>query len=295
MKTFLLIIAALALALFAFTRLVDPPRQLSLINSLWPGDGDTKQVAAGVVFDTKAGLKLDVWAPAGGKTASSPVLIFFYGGGWAHGTREGYEFVGKAFAAKGFVVVIPDYRKVPQVRFPVFVEDGAAAIKWTRDNIAQYGGDPARIALSGHSAGAHIAMMLTLDPHYLKAQGVDPKIIRATVGMSGPYDFYPFDSARSINAMSAWPKPEETQPIHYASKAAPPILVLTGTEDDTVKPRNAILLSHRLSALGTVVRFKAYEGLSHEDVAMALSKVFRGKAPVLDDAARFLMEQVGLI
>jgi acetyl esterase/lipase len=290
MKSFLLTVVALSLALFAFTKIVDPPRQLSLINSLWPGDGDAKQVAEGVVFDPKSGLKLDVWAP---EKPTGAVLIFYYGGGWAHGTRDGYAFVGKAFAAKGFTVVIPDYRKVPQVRFPTFVEDGAAAIKWTRDNIAKYGGDPARITLSGHSAGAHIAMMLTLDPHYLQAQGVDPKIIRATVGMSGPYDFYPFDSARSINAMSAWPNPQETQPIHYASKAAPPIMVMTGTEDDTVKPRNAILLAHRLSALGTVVTFKAYEGLSHEDVAMALSKVFRGKAPVLDDAADFLTAQSG--
>ncbi len=290
MKSFLLIIVALALALFAFTKLVDPPRQLSLINKLWPGDGGVRQVAEGTVFDAKTGLTLDVWAPADANKPASPVLIFYYGGGWAHGTRNGYEFVGKAFAAKGFVVVIPDYRKVPQVRFPAFVEDGAAAIKWTRDNIAKYGGDPARITLSGHSAGAHIAMMLTLDPHYLAAQDVDPKIVRATVGMSGPYDFYPFDSTRSINAMMAWPKPQETQPIHYASKAAPPIMVMTGTADDTVKPRNAILLAKRLDELGTVVQFKAYEGLGHEDVAISLSKVFRGKAAVLEDASAFLTE-----
>jgi acetyl esterase/lipase len=290
MKSFLLILAALALALFAFTRLVDPPRQLSLINKLWPGDGGVSRVAEGVVFDAKSGLTLDVWAP---EKPTGAVLIFYYGGGWAHGTRQGYEFVGRAFAAKGFTVVIPDYRKVPKVRFPIFVEDGAAAIKWTRDNVAKYGGDPKRITLSGHSAGAHIAMMLTLDPHYLAALDVDPKIIRATVGLSGPYDFYPFDSKRSINAMYGWPRPEETQPIHYASKAAPPIMVVTGTEDDTVKPRNAILLARRLSELGTTVKFKAYEGLGHEDVAMALSKVFRGKAPVLDDAAAFLLESLG--
>jgi acetyl esterase/lipase len=287
MKTVLLIIAALALALFAFTRLVDPPRQLSLINNLWPGDGGVSRVAEGVVFDAKTGLKLDVWAP---EKPTGSVLIFYYGGGWTGGTRQGYEFVGKAFAAKGFTVVIPDYRKVPQIRFPIFVEDGAAAIKWTRDNIAKYGGDPARITLSGHSAGGHIAMMLTLDSHFLAALDVDPKIVRATVGMSGPYDFYPFDSTRSINAMYKWPRPQETQPIHFASKAAPPIMVMTGTADDTVKPRNAILLSHRLSELGTVVKFKAYEGLGHEDVAMSLSKVFRSKAPVLNDASAFLLE-----
>jgi acetyl esterase/lipase len=290
MKIIAAIIAFAAIALFAFTRVVDPPRQLDIINSLTPGDGGVEQVAAGQVFSDKTGLKLDVWAPAGDVKASKPVLIFFYGGGWAHGERAHYGFAAKAFAAKGFVVVIPDYRKVPAVRFPAFVEDSAEAVKWVRDNIASYGGDPARITLSGHSAGAYNAVMLTVDRRYLRAVGVDPAIIRATVGMSGPYDFYPFDSRRSIDAMYGWPRPMETQPIAFADKGTPPIMVMTGTADDTVKPRNAILMAKRLDKLDRTVVFKAYEGLSHEDVVMALSKPFRGKAPVLDDAAAFLQK-----
>jgi acetyl esterase/lipase len=290
MKIIAAIIAFAAIALFAFTRVVDPPRQLDIINSLTPGDGGVEQVAAGQVFSDKTGLKLDVWAPAGDVKASKPVLIFFYGGGWAHGERAHYGFAAKAFAAKGFVVVIPDYRKVPDVRFPAFVEDSAEAVKWVRDNIASYGGDPARITLSGHSAGAYNAVMLTVDRRYLRAVGVDPAIIRATVGMSGPYDFYPFDSRRSIDAMYGWPRPMETQPIAFADKGTPPIMVMTGTADDTVKPRNAILMAKRLDKLDRTVVFKAYEGLSHEDVVMALSKPFRGKAPVLDDAAAFLQK-----
>lgn len=289
MKFLFATIAVFVLALFAFTRMVDPPHQLDIINSLTPGDSGVERVAEGQVFSSKTGLKLDVWAPEGDVKASKPVLIFFYGGGWAHGERAHYGFAAKAFAAKGFVVVIPDYRKVPSVSFPAFVEDSAEAVKWVRDNIARYGGDPARITLSGHSAGAYNAMMLTVDRRYLRAAGVDPAIVRATVGMSGPYDFYPFDSRRSIDAMMAWPRPMETQPIAFADKGTPPVMVMTGTADDTVKPRNAILMAKRLDELDRVVVFKAYEGLSHEDVVMALSKPFRGKAPVLDDAAAFLM------
>jgi acetyl esterase/lipase len=288
MRIFLMILAALALGLFSFTRLAAPPKQLDIINRFWPGDGGVERVAEGVAFSAKTGLKLDVWSQPNPNPSKKPVLVFFYGGGWANGARDDYGFVARAYAAKGFVVVMPDYRKVPQVLFPAFIEDGAEAIKWTRDHIADYGGDPGRITLAGHSAGAHIAMMLTLDQHYLQALNVDPAIIRATVGLSGPYDFLPLDSQRSINAMSRWPRLEETQPIHFARRDAPPIMVVTSTEDDTVKPRNAILLSEKLHSLGAFVDFRVYPGLTHENVAMALSKPFRHLAPVLDVSAAFL-------
>jgi acetyl esterase/lipase len=292
MKWFIIFVVAIAAGLFAFTRLVAAPKQLDYINSLWPGDSGVERVGDSIIFSEKTGLKLDVWAKPRADKALKPVIIFYYGGGWANGARDHYSWAGKALSGKDFIAVVPDYRKVPQVRFPAFVEDGAEAIKWVMDNITRYGGDPNRITLAGHSAGAHIAVMLTLDQHYLTDIGVDPKIIRATVGLSGPYDFLPLDSKRSINAMSGWPRLEETQPIHFARADAPPIMVVTSTEDDTVKPRNAILLSEKLHSLGTYVIFKVYGGLNHEQVAMALSKPFRKSAPVLDDMTAFLSERL---
>jgi acetyl esterase/lipase len=288
LKTLLIFVATIAVGLLLFTRLVAPPRQLDLINNLWPGDRGVERVVEGVVFDPQTGLKLDVWKPVEPATQPRPVIVFFYGGGWANGERAHYGFVAKAFAARGFVVVIPDYRKVPQVRFPSFVKDGAASLRWVQDHIGRYGGDPDKVAVAGHSAGAYIAIMLALNESYLKAAGVAPGLIKAGVGLSGPYDFLPFDSKRSINAMRAWPKPLETQPVTYVRKDAPPLLLVTGTADDTVKPRNAIILTQRLTALGSPVEFKAHEDLGHEDVVMALSKPFRGKAPVLDESVAFL-------
>jgi len=291
MKTLLLATLAVAVALFLFTRLVDPPNQLDILDMAWPGGGNTEKLASDVTFDAGSGQKLNVWGTKG-VAAKKPVLVFFYGGGWANGDRAHYGFAARAYANRGFIVVLPDYRKVPQVRFPAFNQDGAAAVRWVHDNIARYGGDPERIVLAGHSAGAYIAMMLTLDQSYLRAAGVDPAIIRGAAGLSGPYDFYPYDSKRSINAMNAWPRPLETQPIAYARKDAPPVMIVTGTADDTVKPRNAILLSRRLHELGAPVEFHAYNDLSHEDVVMALSKPFRNKAAVLQDSADFLMKAV---
>jgi acetyl esterase/lipase len=283
------IVVLIAAASFAFFYFVEPPRQLDLINSVTPGDSGVERKAEGIVFDQQSGGKLDIWGPLAGGV-KRPVLVFFYGGGWHKGERAHYGFTGKAFAAKGFIVVIPDYRKVPKARFPVFNEDGAMAVRWVQDNIEKFGGDPNRVTLAGHSAGAYIAMMLTLDPHYLRDAGVVPGFVRATVGMSGPYDFLPLETSNTINAFSNWRKPLETQPIQFVRADAPPIMVMTGTKDTTVKPRNAILMNKELGRLGAYAAIKTYEGLNHEDVIMAISKTFRYKAPVLDDASLFLIE-----
>ena len=129
------------------------------------------------------------------------------------GERGDYGFVGRAFAAQGFVVVIPDYRLVPQVRFPAFIEDGARAVRWTRDHIAQFGGDPGQINISGHSAGSYIGAMLSLDRHFLTDAGVDPAVSGPRRCCPGPYDFYPFTEQRGRDALGEWPRPLETQPI----------------------------------------------------------------------------------
>ena len=187
-----------------------PARGLDVLNNLYPGDGGVERLASAVQFEPGPRGLLDVWAqpaaqPAPEHTPGKPVLVFFYGGGWANGNRSDYGFVAKAFAARGYVVVLADYRLVPQVRFPSFVQDAAAAVRWTHDNIARYGGDPDRIAVAGHSAGAYLAVMLALDGRYLKAAGADPSVVKAAIGLAGPYDFYPFVKRRSIEAWAARP------------------------------------------------------------------------------------------
>lgn len=270
--------------------LYSPPKSLDVLNDLVPGDGGVERVGTSLPFGD-AGNRLDVWARPAPATARRPVLIFFYGGAWVMGRRSEYGFVAKAYAARGYVVVLPDYRKVPGVRFPAFLTDGAQAVRWVHDNIARYGGDPARIAVAGHSAGAYIAVMLALDRRYLAAAGADPGIVRVAIGLAGPYDFYPWTSPRAIAALGNAPDPRTTQPISYASADAPPLWLATGTADTEVQPRNAVSLAAREHALGsrtTVLR--EYPGLSHNDLIMAVSKPFRGRAPVLDESIRFLSQ-----
>lgn len=288
----LLVLLAIVLILGGVVAFTSPPRLLSVLDWAWGGGRDAEKLASGVPFGAH-GQMLDIWAPAERPKEPLPVVVFWHGGGWVKGDRAAYAFAGRALAREGFVVVIPDYRKVPQVRFPAFIQDGAEAVRWTRDHVAAFGGDPTRIALAGHSAGAHTAILLTLDPRWLRAANVDPGIVKAAVGLSGPYDFYPFDKKRSIDAMAAWPTPRDTQPIAFARADSPPILLATSDADTVVRPRNANNLAARLRELGVPVTLKNYGELSHEEVMMAFSKPFRGKGPVLRDTVDFLADALG--
>lgn len=284
-----LVLVAVIGAMFAF---VSPPRLLSHYDWVVGGNAGSRLVAEGVPFGS-SGQALDIWAPESATSNKLPVVIFWYGGGWAKGDRASYAFAGRALAKAGFLVVIPDYRKVPQVRFPAFLDDGAEAVAWVENNIAEYRGDPERVAVMGHSAGAYQAVMLALDTGRLAAAGAGPGTVKAAVGLSGPYDFHPFTSDRAIAAMSHWPRPEETQPITYARTNAPPLLLVTSDGDETVRPKNTNNLGAKLRTLGAPVEVKNYGPLDHEEVVMALSVPFRGKGPILTDSVAFLRQHLG--
>lgn len=281
--------AALAFAPLLALASCSAPGLLTGLNALVPGDRDARLAARGLHYADGERQRLDVWTP--GRQAPGarlPIVVFFYGGGWVSGSRQDYGFAGAAFAGKGFVTIIPDYRLVPGVRFPAFVEDGALAVRWARDHAAEFGGDPSRITLAGHSAGGYIAAMLALDGHFLRDAGVDPRTIRAAALLAAPLDFYPFTEARGRDALGQWPRPAETQPISVARPDAPPLLLAAGTADTIVRPRNSVALAARLRSLGAPVELKLYPGKDHVDLAKALSRPFRGSVPVLADSSDFL-------
>ncbi|MET3435599.1 alpha/beta hydrolase [Sphingomonas sp. 1185] len=273
--------AALSLALGLMIGACSP---LKTFDALVPKDGEARRVAAGLAYGRDARQVLDIYAPRSGKAGPKPVIVFFYGGSWNSGTRSGYAFVGRALAAQGFVVVIPDYRLVPNVRYPAFVEDGAAAVRWGEAHIGSFGGDPRRIVLMGHSAGAYIAAMLAVDDRWL---GPDRSAVRGLVGLAGPYDFAPFDVDVSRAAFGAWPRPEETQPVHWAGAGDPPALLLVGGEDRTVLPRNSEALASRLRAGDVPVTLRTYPKLGHVGMILSVARPFRGRAPVIADVAAF--------
>ncbi len=265
---------------------------LGLLNGLGPRDGGARRVARGLSYGDDPRQTMDVFAPtsAGGRTA--PVLVFFYGGGWDSGSREVYGWAAQALAARGFVVFLPDYRIVPEVRFPAFIEDAAAATARAGALAGQYGGDPDRLGVVGHSAGAHLAMMITLDRRYMAAVEA-AGLIKAAAGLAGPYDFLPFDVPASVNAFGRAPDPTMTQPVSFVRADAPPLWLGHGTDDVVVHDEDTTILCDRMRAVGGRCEAKLYPGLNHADLIATFSPLFRKKAPVLDDVTAFLHRELG--
>jgi len=230
--------------------------------------------------------RLDIYAPK--STAARPVVVFFYGGAWQTGRKADFLFVAEAFADKGAVVVVPDYRVYPTVTFPGFLADSAEATAWVIKNIGKWGGDPNNVFLVGHSAGAYIAVMLALDEEYLDRAGASTRSIAGAVGISGPYDFLPLTRPDVKPIFEVVSDMTLTQPIRFARADAPPLLLLTGDADITVGPYNTEHLAQRMRTLGGDVEEHIYPGIAHLGSVLALAPPFRWRAPVLDDIEGFL-------
>ena len=261
---------------------------------LGPGDG-ARLLLGDQPYGNGPRQSLDIWVPEAAKQGDRlPVVIFFYGGGWSSGERESYGFVGRALAQKGFVVVIPDYRLAPKAHWPDFLQDSAAAVAWTHRHIGGLAGDPDRIALIGHSAGAYNAMMLALDPQWLRGANSDPSIIRGVAGLAGPYDFLPMEKGGMADKAMGKIRPlEQTQPISFARGDAPPLWLATGDEDETVRPRNSQNLAAAIERVGGSAALRLYPGMGHTGIVMALSAPFRSRGPVLGEATDFLRGVTG--
>jgi acetyl esterase/lipase len=232
--------------------------------------------------------RIEVIVPDRPAAAPRPVLVFFHGGGWNSGRPGDYHFIGRTFARAGYVVILPGYRLVPKGRYPAMLEDGAAALAWARDHAAQHGGDPARVAVMGHSAGAYIAAMLGLERQWLGRAGVEDGFIKGVVGLSGPYDFFPWTSDSARNAFGAAPDPALTQPISHARGDAPPMLLLTGDADTTVRPRNTRALAKALGDAGAETEPVVLTGVDHNGTVMKLAAPFSRDRRVLDPVLAFL-------
>ncbi|MBW8883080.1 MAG: alpha/beta hydrolase, partial [Asticcacaulis sp.] len=119
---------------------------LSVFNAVTPKEGGVRRIARDIAFGDDPRQRYDVYAPEKA-TGPLPILVFFYGGGWDSGSKNDYIWMGHALASMGYIVAIPDYRLVPAVVYPAFLDDNAAAIKHVLAHAAEYGGDPARLGV----------------------------------------------------------------------------------------------------------------------------------------------------
>lgn len=244
------------------------------------------QLTQSIAYAGRSRHRLDVCRPRG--VAAAPVIVFFYGGAWQSGYKELYRYVAKALARRGYVAVVPDYRIYPEVCYPEFLDDGALVVRWVKDNIARFGGDPNKLFLKGHSAGAHIAAMLSIDARWLGKVGLDPRRdITGLIGISGPYDLMPLRNERLKVIFGGADRPE-TQPIYHVAPGAPPALLMTGGRDRLVEPGNSERLAARLVAAGNAATVLIYQSVGHFIIIAAVAPFLRFLVPVMRDMDAFI-------
>src|SRR5580700_8492059 len=242
---------------------------------------------ADIAYGTHPRHRLDVYVPEAASGGSRPMVVFWHGGRWSFGDKAKYRFVGAALAELGYVAVLPNYRLYPEVKLAGFMDDAARAGRWAAAHAALYGADADRLYLMGHSAGAHLAALVTLDRRYFAADGGAPRIA-GVIGLSGPYDFLPLKEA---DVQDMFGPPElypRSQPINFVRRDAPPMLLIHGSTDGLVSPWNSRNLAAALEALGVPVTLKLYAEIGHGDTIGALSVPARGRAATLPDVADFV-------
>ncbi|WP_219136359.1 alpha/beta hydrolase [Janthinobacterium sp. UMAB-60] len=261
---------------------------LTAINAL--SSGSASQVTRGLAYGPLPRQKLDVYAPKI-RTGPVPVVVFFYGGNWTAGERADYAFVGHALAARGYLAVIADYRLYPDVHYPEILQDAARAVAWAAMESSRHGGDPARLFVMGHSAGAYNAAMVALDASLLARHGMHPHDLRGWIGLAGPYDFLPIENTTTRPLFFYPDTPAASQPIHHVTAEAPPALLIAPLpgQDKLVNPqRNTGGLAKALRALHRPVTETYFDKVSHTTLVASLAGPLRMLAPTLDAVSTFI-------
>ncbi len=229
---------------------------------------------------------LDIYIPSNLSGKKAPVVIFIHGGRWTFGNKDQYAFIGNNFAQKGYIAVLINHRKYPQVKFPVFIEDAAKATAWVYNNIEKYNGDAKNIFISGHSSGAHIGSLIVADQRYLEPYSLTPDIIKGFAGMAGPYDFEP--EVQDLKDMFGPPDnyPQIQVPTFIDGDEAP-MLLLWGENDKTVIYRNIDRLKHKINEQNGNISVITYKDIDHIGIIKDFAWVNLKEKIVLNDIVDF--------
>ena len=258
------------------------------INALVPSD--TYRLTPDVAYGPQVRQRLDVYQPKTEPPAGGfPVVVFFYGGGWHMGDRAQYRFMGEALAANGMVAMVADYPLYPQVSYPDFLPDCAKAVVYALNESARFSGNPRRVVVMGHSAGAYNAAMIALDPRWLGQQGHRASELAGWIGLAGPYDFIPIIDPQTRLIFHHPQVPPESQPIRYINGKAPRTFLGVAKKDKEVNPeRNSAQLAEKLKAAGVPVDFQRYDHVGHVSLVGSFAQPLRWLSPALKDVSAFV-------
>lgn len=249
-------------------------------------DGSVEKDIAYGDSDTQT---LDIYMPESvdGSSQALPVVVFFHGGTWRDGDKKLYRFVAATLASRGYVAVVPNYRKYPEVVFPAFVEDAAAAIAWTLNNIDQYQGDPTSVFVSGHSSGAHMGALVLTDKSYLAEHDLSPSQISGFIGLSGPYSFTP-QAQEVVEVFGDMEDYAAMQVDTFVDGTEPPMLLLHGEDDRTVGRINIERLQPVLEQNNVEVTSRFYPDTEHADILGNFSAPLQADSELLNDMIEFM-------
>ena len=261
---------------------------IKVLNSLVPENG--YELVSGVEYGTNARQKLDIYLPKATEksTALKKVIIFYYGGNWDSGERADYKFAAEALVSQGYIVVIPDFRVYPEVLFPGFMADPVSAAKWVKTHIKKYNGDANKVFLAGHSSGAHMAVMMAINPEYLAEASLKPNDFAGVIGLAGPYDFLPLKSDRLKIIFGVDAEQWKSQPINFVDGKNPSLFLAVGLKDNTVWPRNTFNLAKKIKDKNGLVEVHEFASYGHVDMVAKLAKPLRGNGELLKSVITFI-------
>ena len=215
---------------------------------------------------------------------SLATVIFYYGGNWRSGKRQDYRFVADTLCQMGVNVMLPDFPLYPAHRFPEILKGVVEATDHFMKEVAV----DTPVILMGHSSGAQKAALLALDHTLLRS----PERIRAMIGLSGPYDFFPFTEDDHWDLFLPEDSYPRSQPVNYVRSGAPPLYLLHGREDQRVRRGHSKSLMEKQQAVGGIAAREVYNGMGHIDAVVSFSRIHRRNSQLIRDIHSFIDELV---
>lgn len=238
-----------------------------------------------IPYGVESWQKLDIYR-AQNADKNTPVIVFFFGGGWSWGDKAYFEFIADSFVRRGYTVAIPNYVLYPQGKFPQFVEDGAQAIVWIKNNVSEYQGNANEIFLVGHSAGAYIAAMAATDKRYLQQAGELKSVIKGVAGVAGPYNFTP--KAQEYINIFGRENFDAMKVAQYVTGNEAPMILLHGSGDKTVGVFNQETMVEALEKGNVKHQSVLYtDNITHITILLKLHPWFADSVDVAEDIDRF--------
>ena len=213
--------------------------------------------------------KIDLYVPDDRTAENLPTLLFLHGGYWTHGYKEWLGFMAPSFVSLPALFISVGYRLSPAVQHPAALDDCLSALAWAYHHVAEYGGDPRRLFVGGHSAGGHLAALMALQPALLMARSLPAELIKACFPVSGVYDLtgdIPPDCRQAFLELGA--NPVHASPLHYVRGNRIPFLVAVGEHDFPVLYEQAYAMKTALQQQDGPVEFLDIAGVDHFQINM---------------------------